>query len=292
MMIRTSIAAFAALEARKMAQATRAICDPYITDFDHAAWRLDGIGNSWTRRLFGGDFYMSASRDAAVPACSLVFVQSRDGNTGAADPSVLGGGLTDKHVIYEGLSQVAADAVVSGAGTILGGEIVFAVWHPQLIRLREELGKPRYPVQIVATLHGLQLDEHLIFNVPAVQVIVLTIDEGARRMHHELASRPWVRPIVMSRPEDLPAAFDALHELGIRRICAVGGRHFARQLIDAGLVQDLYLTTAAENGGEPGTPIYPGPLRTTTLVRKHGTGRDIGVVFEHLYLEREAAAVF
>jgi len=52
-----------------------------------------------------------------------VFVQSRDGNTGARDPSSLGGGDTDKHLIYEGLSRVASDAVVAGAETIRGGNI-------------------------------------------------------------------------------------------------------------------------------------------------------------------------
>ena len=276
---------FQEFAARKTAQASSACLQTFVTEFDHAANTLEPIGNEWSRHFFGGNFYASPSPDATRPACSLVFVQSRDGNTGASNPFTLGGGETDKHVIYEGLSQVAADAVLSGAETIRGADIVFSVWHPELVRLRAALGKPRYPIQIVATLRGLDFDECLLFNVPDIQVLVLTLAGGASLMREGFASRPWVRPLVMSRPEDLPAAFDALHTFGIERVSAVGGRHLATQLIDAGLVQDVYLTTSPKASGEPGTPMYPRPLRARTLVHKHGTGSDAGVIFEHLQLE-------
>jgi riboflavin biosynthesis pyrimidine reductase len=235
--------------------------------------------------LFGGDFYLSAAPEVGIPACSLVFVQSKDGNTGADDPFVLGGGETDKHVIYEGLSQVAADAVLSGANTIRDSEMLFAVWHPEIVQLRSTLGKPRFPIQVVATRHGVDLESCLLFNVPEVPACVLTVAAGLEHMQDALALRPWVRSIVMDDPSDLRAAFDALHDLGIRRVSAVGGRQTATQLIDAGLVQDVYLTTSAKEAGEPGTPMYAGMLRARTLVRKHGTKRDSGVHFEHLHLE-------
>jgi hypothetical protein len=115
-----------------------------------------------------------------------------------------------KHVIYEGLSRVTADAVLSGGETIRGGNSVFSVWHPELVRLRARLGKPRYPIQIVATLRGLDFEEGFLFNVPDIPVLVLTVAEGARRMREGFAARPWVRPLVMSRREDLPAAFSGI----------------------------------------------------------------------------------
>ena len=276
---------FHAFAARKTTEASSAALQAFTGDVDRAAGTLEPIGNEWSRRLFGGDFYRSPSPDATRPACSLVFVQSRDGNTGANNPFTLGGGETDKHVIYEGLSQVGADAVLSGADTIRGGDIVFAVWHPELVRLRASLGKPRYPVQIIATLRGLNLDEFLLFNVPDIQVLVVTVADCAGLMREGFASRPWVRPLVMARPEDLPLAFAALRTSGIERISAVGGRHVATQLIDAGLVQDVYLTTSPKTGGEPGTPMYPRPLKARTLVRKRGTGPDAGVTFEHMRLD-------
>jgi hypothetical protein len=68
--------------------------------------------------------------------------------------------------IYEGLSRAAADGVLSGAATIRGADIVFSVWHPELVALRASLGLPRHPMQIVATLHGIDLEHDLMFNVP------------------------------------------------------------------------------------------------------------------------------
>lgn len=54
--------------------------------------------------------------------------------------------------------------------------------------------------------------------------------------------------------EALIDAFEQLRAIGVERISAVGGRGLATELIDAGLVQDLYLTTSPITGGEPGTP--------------------------------------
>ena len=137
---------------RKTATACAARLHSFLTVFDGADRRPPGIGNEWSRQLFGGGFLASPAAVPTRPACSLVFVQSSDGNTGANDPQTLGGGDTDKHLIYEGLSQVGVDAVLVGPGTIRGGNVVFGVWHPELVGLRAALGKPRYPIQIVATL--------------------------------------------------------------------------------------------------------------------------------------------
>ena len=123
--------------------------------------------------MFDGAVLCLAAAPRDLPSANLVFVQSRDGNTGAEDPSSLGGGEADKHLIYEGLSRVAADAVLAGAETIRGGDIVLSVWHPELVALRESLGLPRHPIQIVATLRGLGLDDGLLFNVPGAAVVIL-----------------------------------------------------------------------------------------------------------------------
>jgi len=101
-------------------------------------------------------------------------------------------------------------------------------------------------------------------------------------MHHALVQRPWITAVVMKDATDLAGAFSRLRELGIGRISCIGGRTLARQLIDAGLIQDLYLTTSPKTGGEPNTPLYPSPLDARLVVRKHGTGPDAGVMFEHL----------
>jgi len=278
------LARFEEFAARKERAAIAAELAPFSTDIDKPTPTMVVIGNEWSRRMFDGPFYASRISSDRLPSTSLVFVQSRDGNTGAANPSALGGGDTDKHLIYEGLSRVAADGVLAGAETIRGGHLVFSTWHPELVGLRAALGLPRHPIQMIATLRGIAFDDALIFNGPDLRVVLLTVPQCAAALDHALSQRPWITPVVMDDPSDLRGAFEQFRALGIQRISCVGGRTIARQLIDAELVQDLYLTTSPKDGGEPHTPLYPKPLQGRTIVRKQGTGADAGVVFEHLRL--------
>jgi len=264
-------------------EATSAELPPYKTVETGETAGLERLGNEWTRDKFDGDFFLSPIR-ADVPATNLVFVQSADGNTGTRNPASLGGGETDKHLIYEGLSRVAADGVLAGAETIRSTSIVLSVWRPELVDLRASLRLPRHPIQIVATLGDLTLDNTLILNAPELRVIVIAPPDWIERMRDALARRPWIATIPLARPGDLPAAFRALRSMGVKRISAIGGRTIARALTDGGLVQDLYLTTSPRRGGEPGTPLYPTPVSGTLAVRKRGTGREEGVSFEHLVI--------
>ena len=109
---------FAAFARRKEEAAHAAALEPFTTIVDNSAnFSLDVLSSPFTDALLDGPFFQSPVPSGSVPALSLVFVQSRDGNTEADNPSTLGGGQTDKHVIYEGLSRVAADAVLAGAKT-------------------------------------------------------------------------------------------------------------------------------------------------------------------------------
>jgi riboflavin biosynthesis pyrimidine reductase len=273
---------FRQFEARKVRVATAAVLPRYRTELDaHDAGAL-AIGNAWTIDLFDGLFYLSPAAAPMRPACSLVFVQSSDGNTSAADPKVLGGGETDLHLIYEGLSRVAADSVMAGAGTVRGGGVMFSVWHPQLVDLRASLGLPRHPIQIVVTRRGLELDGMMLFNLPHIRVVLLTSAAAAERMRHALAIRPWVTVVLMEGPDGLPGAFEQLRFMGISRISCIGGRTLAGHLLEAGLVDDVYLTTGRNTGGEPDTPLSAAPWRGRTVVRKAGTGVEEGVIFEHV----------
>jgi riboflavin biosynthesis pyrimidine reductase len=269
--------------ARKEAEAARAVLSPFVTEVDRPPADVIPIGNVWTRRMFDGPFYVSAAPSNELPSTSLVFVRSRDGNTGAADPSSLGGGEADKRLIYEGLSRVAADAVLAGAETVRGGRIVLSIWHPELVALRASLRLPRHPVHIVATLRGLDFRGRL-FDTPQLRVVVVTVGACTELMITPVANRPWMTILTMPTATDLPYAFRRLRDMGIARISCIGGRTIARQLIEAELIQDLYLTTSAKDGGVPGTPLYPRPLNGNLVVRKRGTGPDEGVIFEQLRL--------
>ena len=275
---------FGEYELHKTTAARLAEISPLATDRDEPGEQLAVIGNAWSRSMFGGLFYVSQPSSADLPAVNLVFVQSRDGDTVTADPFALGGGEADRHLIYEGLTRVAADAVLAGARTVGNGHGVLSVWRSELVALRAAMALPRHPIQIVATLHGVALDEGLMFNTPELRVMLLTGARGGDAMRDALNTRPWIRPVVMEDPADLRAALAELRRLGVERISCIGGRTLAGGLLDAGLAQDLYLTTGTREGGEPGTPVSGKPLNGREVVRKHGTGADTGVLFQHILL--------
>ncbi len=261
----------------------------YVTvESHHASVHLGAIGNAWTMARFDGRFFESWPRDKSLPAINCVFVQSADGNTGTDQPITLGGGLTDKHLIYEGLSSVHADAILTGAATIRGAQTVMALWHPELVALRTSLGLPRYPAQVVATRSGqLDIDTSLLYNLPQLRVFILTDDAGADTMRPHTATRPWIQVLSGGESSDLIGGLRALRaNHGIARLSSIAGRTVATQLIDAGVVQDLYLTTSPQPGGQPDTPFYTGPqpLATSLVVQKVGQDTEAGVTFEHLLL--------
>jgi riboflavin biosynthesis pyrimidine reductase len=247
------------------------------------------LGNEWSRQHFDGCFYRTQPEHAQpLPALSLVFVQSADGNTGAEDPSTLGGGETDKHLVYEGLSRVDADAVLAGATTAADNDVMFSIWRPELVRLRIDRGHSRHPAQVVLTDRGdLPVHTALLYNEPSLRVIVVASSTGAVVLQRRLPGRPWVEVIDAGQPVDLARAFRELYSRGLTVISAIGGRRTADALLRARLVAELYLTTSARPGGEPGTPLATGPLPPHhLLLEKEGRGEERGVRFQHLAFER------
>ena len=270
---------------RKERAAAAARLEPFQCVLDHSArFHLEEVSTPFSDALLDGPFFQSDD-EREYPSINLVFVQSRNGNTEASDPSTLGGGETDKHVIYEGLSRLGADAVMSGARTIGRGNLIFSVWHPALVSLRQARRKPRHPIQIVATTSGaIPIETGLLFNVPDIRVVIMTGPRGAEALRDRLRSRPWISVLNTGAGSDLRAGVRRLHdEFGISRVSAVGGRTLATALIDQSLVKDLYLTTGATDGGTRDTPFYEGsdfPERDL-VVRKRS--RE-GILFEHFIL--------
>ena len=271
---------------RRREQAARAATIPgYITRADTPPPDACRLENDWSRALFDGPFYRSAvPASDGTPITSLIFVQSRDGNTGAADPSTLGGGDTDLHLIYEGLSRVDADAVMAGATTARARDIVFSVWHPQLTALRLALGHGRHPAQVVVTERAeLRFEDGLMFNEPALRVFVITHTDAVQTLQNRVAAKPWIEVIDAGQPVSFQRAFRCLHGHGIRVMSCVGGRRTATALLDDQLVSDIYLTTSARDGGEPDTPFHQGSrLPLERIVLKEGREAERGVTFEHL----------
>lgn len=268
--------------------AVAAALPPYKTaavDVRFGSFRA--IGNSWSRLLFDGDFFRSTDVDLDTPVTNLVIVESRDGNTGADDPGTLGGGETDKHLIYEGLSRVDADAVLAGATTARSDELVFSVWHPELVALRRQLGRARHPAQVIVSSRSApRIETALMFQEPELPVYLVTTSDAASSLRLRVAMRPWIQVIDGGQPLSMRAALRELRSRGIETVSAIGGRTTARALLREGVVNDFYLTTSPKDAGEPNTPVLERPLHAPTVTVKTGTGPEEGVRFVHYLLRR------
>jgi len=266
--------------------AVAASLPPYKTaaiDLQFGTFRA--IGNTWSRMLFDGDFYRSMYVNLDIPVTNLVIVESQEGNTGAHDPATLGGGQTDKHLIYEGLSRVDVDAVFAGATTARSDELVFSVWHPELVALRRDLGRTRHPAQvIVSSRSALHIETALMFQVPEIPVYLVTTSDAASSLRLQVATRPWIEVIDGGQPLSMRRALRQLRMRRIEAMSVIGGRTTARALLSEHVVHDLYLTTSAKEGGEPHTPLVDAPLTAPAVVIKRGTGPEEGVRFVHYAL--------
>jgi riboflavin biosynthesis pyrimidine reductase len=270
----------------KQAAAAAAVLPPYKTaaiDLRFGTFRA--IGNSWSRTRFDGDFYRTAYVNVDIPVTNLVIVESLEGNTVADDPATLGGGATDKHLIYEGLSRVDADAVLAGARTARSDDLLFSVWHPELVALRRALGRSRHPAQVIVASRSAPRIEHaLMFQEPEVAVFIVTTSDAASSLRAQVAARPWIQVVDAGQPMSMRTALRGLRAHGIATVSAIGGRTTARALLREAVVHDLYLTTSARRGGEPHTPLLEQPLDAQSVVVKMGTGPEEGVRFVHYRL--------
>jgi riboflavin biosynthesis pyrimidine reductase len=151
------------------------------------------------------------------------------------------------------------------------------------VALRRDLRLPRHPAQIVMSEKGHIDFSSRLFSTPDVPVFILAGDDCVRRCSIDVQQRPWITIVPIDG--DLRAAITRLRtEHGLNRISAIGGRAAATALVDAGLVQDLYLTTTAIEGGEPNTPWYAGDQMPAlqVIVRKVEDTVENPILFEHL----------
>lgn len=178
--------------------------------------------------------------------------------------------------------------MLAGASSV-GRHQFFTVTQPELVTLRLELGLPRHPTQMVLSNHGRVDLQARVFTTPDVPVLLLAGPECERKFGPQLRDRPWITLVPIG--DSLEDAFMRVRrEHHIGRISAIGGRVAATSLVDAGLVQDLYLTTSAIDAGEPNTPWYVGERRPAlgAIVRKREARQPSPILFEHLALDLAA----
>jgi riboflavin biosynthesis pyrimidine reductase len=206
------------------------------------------------RRLYGGDLGLG---DRCLYAN---FVQTVDGvvaipSVEGSNALIGGGSAADRFVM--GLLRACADTVLIGSGTLRAS--AHGRWRPETVfgpaaglyaGLRSSLGLDASPRVAILTASGsIPLDHAVLGDAP----LVITTEAGSARLVGTLPDGVDVRTVPGEDEVDVRAAVTLLHELGHRRILSEAGPHVFGALVEAELVDDLFLRLSPILAGrEPG----------------------------------------
>jgi riboflavin-specific deaminase-like protein len=167
--------------------------------------------------------------------------------------------------------RITVDAVMIGAGTMRAEGYGRPVADPAKRERREVRGLAADPLMVIVGSLDLPWDAPL-FTDGDGEVLVFTTDEGG--------PPETPTPVAVERHDgrvDLTAAMRHLRaERGIRALLCEGGPHLHAQLIEAGLVDELFVTHAPKIAGGEGPGLVAGlapqvrPLAVRWLLEDHG----------------------
>jgi len=185
---------------------------------------------------------------APRPRVMLNMVSTVDGRATVAGRSGAIGGRADRELFHA--LRSTADAILVGAGTVRTERYGRIVPDPDRRRLRRERGLAEEPLAcIVSGRLAFERDLPLLAE-PAARVVILT--PSTARLPDVQAQIEYVRTGQDGRL-DLAAALAELHtRFSVATILCEGGPHLCRELLAAGLVDELFLSLAPKlAGGEP-----------------------------------------
>jgi riboflavin biosynthesis pyrimidine reductase len=232
-------------------------------------------------RLYDGDLGFDGPRVYAN------FVSSIDGVVALpsveASPSVISAkSEADKFVM--GLLRACADVVLVGAGTLRAEpdhrwtpDFVYPQARDEYRRLRAALGLPLEPGLAVLTSSG-DLDPE----TPALQgAMVLTTARGARRLERRGVLPGTVLEVRGEGDLDLGGVIRTLRSRGVKLILSEGGPTVIGQLLDLGLLDELFLTISPVLMGRARSELRPGLAEGVDLLPKAGPMAELLSVHRH-----------
>ena len=246
------------------------------------------------RQIYQGDW--RPLDVAGRPYTFVNFVTARDGRVSFAEPGHAGGGdisgfsAPDRWVM--GLLRAGADAVMMGEGTLHAepnhlwtSEFIFPDDAAAFAELRRYLGLSALPLNVFVSLNGELDPAAAVFGQPDQHVVVATTERGRAQAESRLrgcAARLDVLALG-DTAADLQTLVRTLHErYGVRRLLCEGGPRVYGAMLQAGLVDEEFLTLSPLIVGEaPGAPrpslvegaaFAPGRAPRSTLVSLRRAG--------------------
>jgi riboflavin biosynthesis pyrimidine reductase len=214
------------------------------------------------------------------------FVSSLDGVVSLGSKPSAGSVISRKYPadrFLMGLLRACADAVLIGAGTMRAtpGHLwtpshVYPEMATEFLALRSALGRSTEPQLVVVTASGRLDASH-----PALVrgALVMTTEDGARAVGNRLPKTCEV--VALGKKLDLGTVLAGLRSRGLDVVLTEGGPNVMGQLIEAGLLDEAFLTVSPVIAGRKeekrlgmveGVELMPAHSAWSKLtsVRRHG----------------------
>ncbi|HAZ48499.1 MAG TPA: riboflavin deaminase [Cyanobacteria bacterium UBA11369] len=189
------------------------------------------------------------------PHTTVILAMSADGKIAdtVRSPTLFGSPNDKAHLE----TQVAlADAILVGATTLRSGKSAMRVINPELLKQREQQGKPPQPVQIICSRNA-QINPEIKFFSQPIPRWLLTTPQGAKRWEQQ----PGFDRILIAnggdKGIDWQAAFSEMAQLGLERIAVLGGGELVASLVAEDLIDEFWLTVCPLiiGGAKAPTPV-------------------------------------
>jgi riboflavin biosynthesis pyrimidine reductase len=225
--------------------------------------------------IYDGYFYAPLPSTRDRPYVTVIFASTLNGKATFAEPKVIKATFTD-YYFYREISKVFTDAVVAGAETVRGSpdqeRFTMSMYDPKLIAFRTQvLHKHRHPLQVVITGSGnIATEKEYIFSLPEFKVVVFTTARGQAELSTHRFDKENVRIVSMGERIDFRTIPEILqNEFAVERMLVIGGASVATQFIDAGVVDEMFITSANTLGHGDERTFYEGnqtlEMRTVSL---------------------------
>jgi riboflavin biosynthesis pyrimidine reductase len=182
------------------------------------------------------------------PRVLLNMISTVDGRASLGGRSGPLSGRADR-ALFHGLRS-AVDAVLVGAGTVRTERYGRIIPDASRRALRAERGLSEEPLACIVSGRLALEDSIPLLGEPAARVVILTA--SAASLPATAAEVDYVRT-ARDGQLDLAAALRELGtRFGVRSVLCEGGPHLAMQLLDAGMLDELFLSVSPLlAGGEP-----------------------------------------
>jgi len=248
------------------------------------------------RERYGGDLLIPLHPDG--PTILANFVSSLDGIVAYGTGDLAGGGLISGHHepdrFVMGLLRALADAVLVGAGTLRGSSVhrwTVQHVHPAsaalFVEWRRAMGLPANPTTVIVTGSGEIPLDHAGLNDPDIPVVIATSPKGAERLRSDrVGDHVTIEPIGTGGP----LTGDDIRSISVVRSARValteGGPHLLGELVDADVLDELFLTVAPQLVGRA-APGRLGLVEGVAVPPEHGRWERLESVrrsTDHLFL--------